>query len=600
MKLKRLKMGFLLLPGLLLGLGLTAVQAQPTMNVKTKSGSSTPFVINETLEMTFSDGKLVVTKKDHSTSSFAISDINFSNYNTTTTWNGNAWSHSQPTASDNAVVDSLYNDAGFSSLNLTVNAGKGLTVASGTLTVVDNLLLKSDPVNGTATLIDNGTLTVGGITGVEQFLTVDRPFWYISSPLSAAKSTTFNDATRNNIVLLYNEPTSAYTLPTAGLEVGKGYVVMLSDASDGVYTFTGGNLNTGNITINATRTGTTAIQRGLNMAGNPYPSYLNWDSAYQAENRSKIHPTIWYRTQSGESMVFQTYNAALKVSVPDGLTGFIPPLQAFWLKVDTDPVMPATQTTGYVNLTNTMRAHAGSAGNSSTNRLKAPALSGRQLVRLVLSNGIYSDETVIAGNANASDAFDAFDSQKMSNNNNQIPEIYSLAGTEKLAINGLNAFTEEKVVKIGIKPGMSNSFTIKATQIDNLPAELKVVLKDKLTGTEQDITLENDYRFSAGATESTSRFSLIFRAADTPSDVFSTTDTRLLVYLNGSNQIAIDCSGSIDSNSVASLFNSMGQQLVTEPLTGPITLINKQLAAGVYFVRVAYEGRSITWKIIIR
>lgn len=76
MKHKRMKTSALLL----LGLGLTAVQAQSTMNVKTKSGTNTAYVINDTRRMTFSGGNLVVTKKDATTASFAISDTRYLNF----------------------------------------------------------------------------------------------------------------------------------------------------------------------------------------------------------------------------------------------------------------------------------------------------------------------------------------------------------------------------------------------------------------------------------------------------------------------------------------------------------------------------------------
>lgn len=224
--------------------------------------------------MTYSDGKLVVTKKDQTTSSFPIDSIRNSDYDKTTTWNGTAWSHSAPDVSDNAVIDGSYNDKGFSCLNLTVNAGKDFTIASDTQFVAGDLLLKSDAANGTATLIDIGTLTVEGTTQVEQYLTVNRPFWYLSSPLSSSTTTTFTNAEHPNLVLHYNETTSSYSgvlATNTNLAVGKGYVVMLSDTSDGVYTFTGGNVNTGNIMIRATRTGTTALKRGFNLIGNPYP-----------------------------------------------------------------------------------------------------------------------------------------------------------------------------------------------------------------------------------------------------------------------------------------------------------------------------------------
>ena len=351
--------------------------------------------------------------------------------------------------------------------------------------------------------------------------------------------------------------------------------------------------------VNATRTGTTALKRGFNLIGNPYPSYLNWEAVYETGSVINIHPTIWYRTYSDGNMVFQTYNAALGLSTPDGVAGYIPPLQAFWIKVDTDPVAPATKSNGFVSFTNEVRAHANAPGNSADNRLKVSSVSSSPVVRLVLSNGENSDETVIASNPDASEAFDAFDSPKMSNDNMLIPEIYSIAGTEKLAINGLNSFYKDTVVLIGCKPGIAGAFTIKSSKIANLPVDVKVVLSDELTKTEQELTPENSYSFNSNAGETTNRFRVIFRPASSPSGINTATDSEFTVFRNSENQIVIDFNGSIDANCITGVYDLMGQQLISQQLTGFVTVINKPLPAGVYVVTVGSEGKSVSRKVVL-
>ncbi|NDP20180.1 MAG: hypothetical protein GZ091_03745, partial [Paludibacter sp.] len=458
MKQKRMKMGALLL----LGLGLTAVQAQ-RMNVKTKSGTNTAYMISDIRNMTYSGANLVVTKVDASTTSFAIPDTRFINYSTgmTSTWNGTRWIPSAPTALDNAIFNGNYSAAGFPCDNLTVNAGKQLTIASGNMAVGENFVLRSDATNGTATLIDNGNLTVGGTSSVEQYLTVARQWWYLSSPLSAAKTTTFTDATRTNKIGNYDEISTSYSAPLATnvpLTAGKGYVVKLSDATDGIYTFTGGSLITGDVTLAPTRTGTTAGKRGFNLVGNPYPSYLDWNAAYTAivNPISNLRNAIWYRTFDGAAMTFYTYSDG--EGVPATVTKMIPPMQAFWIKVNQDGT---PNSTGSITFKNAYRAHA----TSTANPLKVKAVSDRQKLRLVVANGTNTDETLIVGKSYASDNYDSYDIEKMSNDNPAIPEIFSMVDNQELVINSVNQLSVDKVINLGFRPGQTGDFTIRATEI---------------------------------------------------------------------------------------------------------------------------------------
>jgi len=505
----------------------------------------------------------------------------------TVTWDGATWSPSAPIASDNVIINGDYSDAGFSCNNLTVNAGKQLTIASGTLAVGGNLTLKSDATNGTATLIDNGTVTVGGTTNVEQYLTSGRN-WYVSSPLSASTGNVVL-GTSGNSLWQYNEVNSDWTTDATStstpLSVMKGFVA--KTAADGVITFTGGTLNTGNQSITVNRTDNANPSRGFNLVGNPYPSSVDWSAA----SKTNLLTTMWYRTKEGSDYKFYTYNSTGEgIGVPASVTSQIPSMQAFWVRVDNIG-------TGTLAFTNAMRSQ------QSGNPLRAPAAektTTQKILRLQVSNGTNSDEAVVYFNQNAADEFDAYDSEKMSNNNAAIPELYTLAGTEKAVINGLNKVTPNNELALGFTTGETNTFTIKATEISNFDTDIRIILKDKLLNTEQELTAATDYSFSSDPVSTASRFSIVFRSASTVTGIDNSTDSKLniTVFRNANGYITITHNDAT-SEGTATVCNALGQKLVDCSTTGTTTVIARSFLPGVYLVTVNVFGRTTTKKIIL-
>ena len=514
-------------------------------------------------------------------------DITFTTLTLTTTWDGTAWSPSAPTALDNVIIDGTYSGAVFACHDLTINAGKQVTIASGTLAVGGNLTLKSDATNGTATLIDNGTVTVGGTTNVEQYLTSGRN-WYISSPVSLSTGNVVLGTAENNL-WQYNEVNADWTTDptstTTPLSVMKGFVA--KTAANGVITFTGGTMNTGNKSITVNRTDNAKLSRGFNLVGNPYPSYVDWSAA----TKTNLLTTMWYRTQEGSAYKFYTYNSAGEgIGVPASVTSQIPPMQAFWVRVD-------NVGTGTLAFTNAMRAH-----QSGTNPLRAAAekTTAQQTLRLQVSNGKNSDETVILFNPNASDSYDAFDSPKMLNSNATIPEIYTTVGNEMLVINGMKNITPNEELALGFTTGQTNTFTIKATEISNFDADTRIILKDKLLNTEQELTAATTYSFSSDPTSTGSRFSLAFKSATAITGFDNTTDGKLnlTVFKNANRYITITCNDATSKGTVT-VSNALGQKLADCSITGTTTVVSRSFLPGVYMVTINLSGRTTTRKIIL-
>jgi len=476
---------------------------------------------------------------------------------------------------------------------LVINPTAKLTLNSGyTLAITGNLNISSNATS-TGTFVDANTangLSVSGTTTVQQYLAgavaVTAPsgrFWYISSPVIGATSTVFNALGRNK-VWNYTESAHGYTeIVDNGtlLTTGTGYVVRLG--ADTTVTFTGA-LYSGDKTISLTRNDGNE-KSGYNLVGNPYASFIDYHAATLP---GTVMPSIWTRScTEGGLMKFDTYNSFLNTGTSGSgktVTQYIAPMQAFWVKV------ASGNTEGSITLTNAMRSV--SDQTESTNKLKAPAVSTQQVLRLQVSNDTNSDEAVIAFNADASDGFDNYDSPKMPNENAAIPEIYTLAETEKVAINGMKNIA---TIPVGFTTGETNTFRIKATEIENFDADIRIILKDNLLKIEKELTDGAPYTFTSDATTTDSRFSIVFKSASLTTGIESV-NCSVNIYKNSNGLITIHSDGAKGTITVC---NSLGQKLANASIAGTSTVINNSFTSGVYFVTVTVSGSMITKKVII-
>jgi len=465
---------------------------------------------------------------------------------------------------------------------VTAPSGK-VTLSSGTLTATNGVILQSD-ASGTATLLDNNTISPQALTAtVQQYVTSGRN-WYMSIPLASSASSLLN---RGTSVACYDEPSGTWIAPAAGtLHKLRGYVQVATSTpsvtgTTGTVDFTG-VVNTGAHSINLSRT---TGHTGFNLVGNPYPSYLDWNLV----TRTNVLPTLWYRTKEGGVYKFYTYvaNGSAGVGSPATITNKIPPMQAFWVRV-------ATEGTGSIAVDNNMRSHKDVSGNI----MKAPSQTPQQLLRLQVLNGTNSDETVVYFNANASDAFDQYDAQKRSNGEPSVPEIFTQVGTEQLVINGMNQVKYNTEIPIGFSTEQANNFSISANEISNFEAGTKVILIDKQNPTiENELTNGTAYNFSAPVTSATTnRFSLIFRAPGVATGIDNATKLNAQVFVNTANQIVV----ATPEKATVAIYNVMGQKQYEKMLTSTKTTINKAFGAGVYFVALTVNGLSEVQKVIIK
>lgn len=468
-----------------------------------------------------------------------------------------------------------------------VAAGKSLTV-NGVLTNNGTLNLKSNSTDGTATLKALSTVTNGGANNynVEQYLSAGRN-WYISSPVNAAANTVIT-GTSGNVLYYRNEPANSWPTDATTFAVGSGYVASIGASNGGTYTFNG-SINNNEPTVSLTRSVVT--KAGFNLVGNPYPCYYIWNKA-QADASNLLY-TVWYRTKEG-SYTFHTFNVNGEVSSPATVSNYIPPMQAFWVRVDAD-------SDGTENLTflKANRSHA----DAPTNKLKAPKVATNKILRLDVSNGTNSDETVLYFNNNAADTYDGFDSPKMTNSSLTIPELYTTAGSEQLVINGMQTIPLDTEIPLGFRTQEANNFIIKTTEFSGFESNVKVFIKDNqnVLNPEQELTAETSYNFSSDVTDNTSRFSVIFKSAGVATGLFKPTDSdKITVFANENNQITVNLNSALSNSYSVEIYNSYGQKVANLATKNSTETINKQLDAGVYFVKVNINEKISTRKVIIR
>ncbi len=498
--------------------------------------------------------------------------------------------------------------------------GSRLNVAPGEKLTVNNdlinngtFVLQSDN-QGTATLLTLGTFTDGGTYRVQQHLTgsnngsaPDGRFWYVSTPLYGATSATFNPTTGLNKLWTWNEPTQGYlqlTENNASLVRGKGYVARMGNT--GAVEFSSSTLNNGDIMLsNLSWTGSSHVNRGYNLIGNPYPSYLNWKDVWVDPNTgylretglpNKMRATIWLRS---EGNTLYTYNPVADTyvttnpqdgEVSDNNIQYIAPMQAFWVET-----FVPEMTDGSITFTNSMRSHQ----ISSDHRLRAKSayLNEKQTVKLQITDGTNSDETVVLFNTKASDTYDLYDSRKMSQNT--LPQLYTKVGSNVLSINTLSGFSNERVVPLGFSVPASGSYSISANETANFAQGTQVLLLDNSNGSVTELTDGDEYNFTSVKTDSYNRFSLIFRSPGLTTDIDNYTDGNIIVFRNGDNKITVICNNDLMFNASVTVYNVTGQVLANKALSGVTTVVDNQFIPGVYIVKVNNGANAVSVKVII-
>ncbi len=361
-----------------------------------------------------------------------------------------------------------------STTNITIPAGKPHYPTLNSLASCKNIIIESG-----ATLLDNGLLSITGTASVNCNITGSA--WHlVSAPVSNAKASVFLNKylqKHTEVNNQYNDITSVNEL----LSPMKGYALW-GDLSGFTATYSG-ILNTGVKSLTLTRTTTDLINSGWNLAGNPYPSSIDWDATL-GWTKTNVNNAV-YIEKNGN---WATYVGGTGTN---GGSRYIAAGQGFFVSV-------AGVGAGTLAMNNNVRVH-----NTAT--FFKDTFAG-SLVRLNVSGNGYADETVVRLMPEATDEFDgSMDAIKLFGSEDASAQIYTL-GSIPLTINSLRPETVK--VPLGIHSVAGGKYTITATEITGLPY---VTLHDTKTGKYTDLALKS-YDFSVVPGEEEQRFSLLFQS----------------------------------------------------------------------------------------
>jgi hypothetical protein len=197
-------------------------------------------------------------------------------------------------------------------------------------------------------------------------------------------------------------------------------------------------------------------------------------------------------------------------------------------------------------------------------------------------------------NERAEDGFDPYDSPKMSNNTASIPEIYFLAGNEKVAINGVTGEADDREFALGFKTAQSNTFTVWASGTADFGDNLEILLIDKFSGnSEFDLTAGEVCEFTSGVVDNAERFGIIFRTPQIQNGLQDIRGNETLSVYADNNRIVVKSTGFVPENAIVSVYSVAGQKLTEQALTSGKNVIDRTLGAGVYFVKVGNKTAKV-------
>ncbi|MEI6347739.1 MAG: YDG domain-containing protein [Bacteroidota bacterium] len=387
---------------------------------------------------------------------------------------------------------------------LTINAGKALT-AYGNTVIEGTFTVKAD-VSSAGSFISKGTVT--GTANVERWVSIvnsnngNTQRWeYISSPIASASSALFTTSIHG--LRYVNEPTNTWVrIDNAApqtMAIFKGYTrsyqSATNDGGNQAITYNGA-LNTGSQSIGLTYTAAApGTNHGWNLVGNPYPSAIDWDAA-SGWTKSNIDGAIYFR-KNGTACTY------LKDAATGGASNIIPPMQAFWVRVSANSTLTCTDA---------VRVHVAIPAYKTT-----PENTLHLTVSTNGKSGL-SDDTYIRFKDYATDVFDnSCDAFKMFAEDAAFPQIYTITGTDSLAINSLSALTSDRVIPLMFKSTAVGTFTLTAELVSSFAnSGYYVFLKDKETGIIQNLSENPHYQFSTSTIKGNDRFEVQFKSNTTP------------------------------------------------------------------------------------
>jgi hypothetical protein len=369
---------------------------------------------------------------------------------------------------------------------------------------------------------------------------------------------------------------------------GRGYLVAYNEewnpatGSPKIHSFNGTNPSTffsGDLTISRPNS-----SQAFNLAGNPYPSSLDWKKAngWDRDDLKTNNGGFDYWIMSGTGN-YGVYNSAETDDAgTNGVNRYIAPAQGF---------MVEAKDLGIFSLKILEAARVHSSQTWLKNEMFDP---GRIRLKITTSANTYSDEMIVAYNStytgnNGSAKFFSWYVEA--------PEIYSVKEGNNFSIDRYNDIQTDITVNINTKTGIAADYTITATNIQDFNLSSKVLLEDLKTGIVTDLKQTPAYTFAGAPGDEASRFRLIIGSPIGIDEPNTTGSFNIYTY---ENMVYVQ-NDKINEPYFVTVSNMLGQTLVRTDFTGnSLNRIELQSVPGVYVVNVVSNGKTYSQKVVIR
>ncbi|WP_299062572.1 T9SS type A sorting domain-containing protein [uncultured Polaribacter sp.] len=499
-----------------------------------------------------------------------------SDWDTASNWETN----SVPSTTDNVVIPTgvphfptAANDITVSSI--TIQSGASFK-ASGTVTgkvtylrnlPTDNWYLIASPVSGTGNVVSvidylqsHDLVRSTATTGVNQNI-----------GLAPYDNTKVNANARWNYYTVGDFDDLNANDTTDEMLSGQGFSTKL--ASTGSISFTG-NMNTENVT----RTISSGAGNAFNLVGNPYTSFVDANTFLTTNSitNTNIDGTIWLWNKVTNSYDAENLTGSIKIA----------PTQGFFVK----------KAAG-----SSILFEEGSQTHETTDTFQKTA---NPEIKLHLSNGINTKFAKIFYINGTSAGFDnGYDSELfggVSNNFTIYSHLFSDNVGKKYQIQSLpDENLEEMIIPLGVKSAKGEvTFNIDA---NNLPANYKVFLEDKITGVFTRLDeVDSEYRVvltsALNGENEIGRF-FLHTTSQNILNVKNETLSNILLY---SSNKEIKFSRLPKGKTLVTLYNVLGKKVLKETIDENTTSISaKNLQNGIYIIDVKSDKGNISKKILI-
>uniref|UniRef100_UPI00286B2E78 T9SS sorting signal type C domain-containing protein n=1 Tax=Flavobacterium sp. TaxID=239 RepID=UPI00286B2E78 len=440
---------------------------------------------------------------------------------TTTTWYSTGWSNGEPNAAIEAIIEFPFNapfNGTITAKKLTINAPGTLTVVSGNLTVVNELINNvgatgvvfennANLIQGAATTVNAnfGDITVNRNSSLLKKL--DYTLW--SSPVANQNLLAFSSATILSRFYTYNTTTNLYNAvpspSTTDFASGKGYLIRMPDTASpstdtaypGVFR---GTPNNGSISYTMT---VGSLGFNFNAVGNPYPSPINM-TQFVSDNSSKITGTLyfWRKRNGVNGGAYCTWNNGTFITNNNAQSydplGVIQTGQGFFVE--------ASSAATALTFNNGQRL-ANNAGQFFKTKQD-----------VVENNRIWLNATSVVGDfsqmainytAGATQGIDAFDGKYFNDGTMALNSV--LENLDYVIQGRALPFDGTDSVPLSFSTTIAGSFTIAIDHVDGLFAGSQdIILKDNVTGAETNLKT-GPYTFDAQIGATNTRFVLKYQ-----------------------------------------------------------------------------------------